>query len=206
VETYDDVRAILQQPDLFNGYKTVVIDNATVLQDWAVPYVLATVPLEKGGKADNILSYGWNKGYQYLYDAMKLILTDCDALVSKGFNIIVIAQSDVHKVPNSGGEDFLREGPRLHAGKPSIEALYCEWANHIFMIAYSSVSIRKDDAKKKAGKADGDTTRIIRTQPEIYFRAKTRQLKSGEFLPPAVSFEDRADDSLWQLMFNQGVK
>jgi hypothetical protein len=201
VESFDDVRAALQQQGLFKDYNTVVIDNATVLQDLAEPWIFENVPGPQGAAVRNIEGYGFNKGYKHLYDAMKLVLQDCDNLTAQGKNIILIAQSNPNRVPNPGGEDFLCEGPRLYAGKPSIESLYCEWANHVLYITYQDIFVKKTDAKKAVGKATGGTTRVVYSQPEIYFRAKTRQLKSGEFLPPAISFEDRTDDSLWQYMF-----
>jgi hypothetical protein len=201
IASFEDVRTVLQQPDIFKGYDTVVIDNVTVLQDLAEPWMFENVPGPQNSAVKNIEGYGFNKGYKHLYDAMKLILQDCDSLIHQGKNVILIAQSNPNRVPNPGGDDFLCEGPRLYSGKPSIESLYCEWANHVLFITYQDVFIKKTDAKKTVGKATGGNTRVIYSQPEIYFRAKTRQLKSGEFLPPAISFESITDNSLWVYMF-----
>lgn len=193
VETFQDVRDVLQQPELFSEYKTVVLDTITVLQDLAVPHMLNTVPNEKGSKVSSIVAYGYGKGYQHLYDVMKLILQDCDRLVRMGKNIIFIAQAGPHKVPNAGGEDYLRSGPRLYSGTPSVEGLYCEWADHILLIDYQSTAVEKR-------KAVCDENRAVFTKGQIYFRAKSRTLTSEQAV---VSFTTPDDDSMWQLIFNQ---
>lgn len=201
VETYQDVRDVLQQTTLFSNSETAVIDTVTILQDWAVPYMLANIPTEKGERVKNIVGYGYNKGYQHLYDLMKFILQDCDRLIHQEKNVILIAQAIPNKVSNPGGEDYLRDGPRLYAGKPSIEALYCEWADHILRIGYQNVFVTKQNKKDTKGKAAGDTTRVIHTEQEIYFRAKSRTLTAKEAV---VSFEDPTDDSIWKFIFEGG--
>lgn len=196
IESYQDVRDALQQPGILADYETGVIDTVTLLEDLAVPHMLDSVPMENGGKASNIIAYGYNKGFQHLYDLMKFILVDCDALVRQGKNVILIAQAAPNKVSNPAGTDYLCDGPRLYAGKPSIEALYCEWADHILRIDYSGLWVDKQNKKDTKGKASGDTTRIIHTKPEVYFRAKSRTL-----VEPVITFDSPADDSVWQFMF-----
>ncbi len=189
LETFADVRAALQQVDLYDNYETINIDTVTILQNWAEPYTFATVPGPKGSKVTNIEGYGYNKGYKHLYDTMNHILSDCDELVRRGKNVIMIAQAIPNRISNPGGEDFLRDGPRLYAGKPSIEALYCEWADHILRIDYIN-------AFTKDKKISGDTSRAVFVQPELHFRAKSRTVEE-----PVVSFEDNADDSIWKFIF-----
>jgi len=196
VTTYADVRSALQNYSMYDDFKTVVIDTATVLQDLASEYVVMTIPAGKDSRAVNIHSYGYNKGFDHLYDAMKAILADCDELVRRGKNIIIICQSLPNRISNPGGEDYLREGPRLYVGKPSIEALYCEWADHIFRIDYH-------DAFVKDKKIAGATERAIYTQPELYFRAKSRTLGDDAAV---VSYNSRDNDSIWRFLFPQEYK
>lgn len=191
VETFQDVRDALHQPDLFDGFETVIIDTVTALQDLAVPWLLENIPNEKGSRVENIVKYGYNKGYQHLYDTMKLILQDCDVLVRKGKNIIFIAQTGPHKVPNPSGEDYLRSGPRLYSGTPSVEALYCEWADHVLLIDYDMKAV--EDRKAVSG-----GSRVVYTRGEVHFRAKSRTLGPDEGV---VSFETPSDDSIWQFIF-----
>ncbi len=191
IRTFSDVRAALQQVELYDDYETVEIDTVTVLEDWAVPHMLETIPTEKGTRATNILSYGWNKGYRHLYDLMKLILDDCETLIRRGKNVILIAQGIASNVPNVGGEDFLRHGPRLYNGKLyPVEGLYCEWVDHIFRVDY----LNKFVTDKKVS---GSTERAVFTEAELHFRAKSKP----PITEPVISYENPGDDSLWKFLF-----
>ncbi len=192
VETFSDTRAVLHQFDLYDPYETGVIDTVTKLQDLAEPFVCETIPGEKGQKVKNLVGYGYNKGYKHLYDTMRFILADCDELIRRGKNVILIAQAAPHTIANPGGVDFLRDGPRLHIDKSwSIEAMFCEWADHVLRIDYTNAII---DAKDK--KISGGTERAIFVKPELHFRAKSRTIDE-----PVISFKDKADDSIWQFIF-----
>jgi len=189
---YSDVRAALGQVELFEDYQTIVIDNVTILQGWAEDYLVKNIPTEKGTKVKNILGYGYNKGYKHLYNVMKDILADLDMLIRNGKNVILIAQSAIHNVPNPGGEDFYRAGLRLHVDKSwDIEGLYCEWCDHVLRVAYLNTFV-------KHKKVSGTTERAVFVLPEVHFRAKSRSLRE-----PIVSYESPADDSIWQFIFGE---
>jgi hypothetical protein len=192
IETFLDVHNVLSQPSVFESFETVVIDTGTILEEWAIPYMLENIPNDKGVTMKNIIQYGYNKGYRHLYDTMKIILQDCDALVRRGKNIIMIFQEAANRVPNPGGDDFLRAGPRLTSNKEAnIEALYCEWMDHVFRIAdYGAVV--KDKKILSTGK------RAIFVKQEAYFRAKSRTLPLDI---ECVSFDSPSDDSIWQYVF-----
>ena len=194
VVDFSDVRAALQEVSLYDNHETVVVDNATILQDWAEPHVVATIKTEKGATVANLVAYGYNKGYKHLYNEMKGPLADCDELIRRGKNVIIIAQAALRSVPNPSGEDFLRSGLRLHIDKSwNIEALYCEWASHVLRIDYLGAFV------SKTKKISGATTRAVFVQPELHFRAKSRSIHE-----PVISFADASDDSLWQFMFQGG--
>lgn len=193
IECFADVRAAMLA-DIYQDDETVVLDQVTYLEEWAVKHMLATITNDKGAYMDNIVRYGYNKGYRHLYDTMKLILQDADSLIHRGKNVIIIAQMAPNKVANPGGEDFLREGPRLFSGTPSIEALYCEWADHIFRIGYQYLTV---DDKKVSG---GENKRAVFVHPEPHFRAKSRTLGPDKAV---VSFDDPKDDSIWRFLFDK---
>ena len=199
LETFADIRIALQQIDLFDLYETVIIDTTTILQDWAEEHVVATIKTEKGATVKNLVAYGYNKGYKHLYNVMKGPLQDCDELIRRGKNVILVAQEGLHNVPHPGGEDFLRAGLRLHVDKTwNIEALYCEWASYILRVNYHNTFV-------KDKRVSGSTDRAIFVQPELYFRAKTRTpwYDDDGSLISAVSFETLADDSIWKFIFNE---
>ncbi len=194
ISTFADVRGALQA-DIYANDETIVIDQVTALEEWAVKHVLDYIPNDKGVPMTNIIQYGWNGGFRHLYDTMKLILPDCDGLIRQGKNVILIAQAASHSIANPGGEDFLRQGPRLCSRKGAyIEALYCEWADHILFIDYQLLLVT--DKKK----ASSDTKRAIFVHPEAHFRAKSRTL--GPELA-VVAFDEPKDDSIWKFLFEK---
>jgi hypothetical protein len=191
VETYADVRGVLQS-DVYSGYKSLVIDNATVLETLATQHVIATVPCGKDCKARNIESFGYGKGYRHLYDDMNLILQDIDVVLRKGINVCMLAQASAKTVANPDGEDYLREGPRLYSGKNnSMEDLYCEWADHLLRIGYQMIMV--EDRK-----ASSTGARAVFCKGQPHFRAKSRTLPIDV---EVVSFAEPSDDSIWQFIF-----
>lgn len=194
VETFQDVRTVLQSPDIFEGYDYIVIDTITRLESWAETWMMSNIPGPKGKVVKNIEGYGYNKGYRHLYDTFRLILQDCDNLVRRGKSVIFIAQNDSSRVANPGGDDFLKDGPRLYAGKPSNQAQVVEWVDHVFKIGYVDLQVEEK-------KASGTTDRVVYIHPEVYFVAKSRTI-SPEF--PVVNFETPQDDTVWKFLFPGG--
>lgn len=193
IESFQDVRDVLHQVDLFNNYETIVIDTGTKLQHLGLLYILATIKGPKDcPKCTNIEQYGWHKGYRYLYDTMHHILGDLDPLVRRGKNIIIVCQTIQTKVSNTGGEDFLCDTPDLQIdAKNNIAADYMSWVDHTFMIDHVNVQAVE-------GKAVASGGRCIRVHPEIHFEAKSRTLGSEL---ATVLFENKQDDSIWKFLF-----
>jgi hypothetical protein len=200
VTTFEDTRLALHQADLFADSETVIIDTVTKLEDLSHEYMFKTIPHEKAGvTVTSIEGYGYGKGYRHLYDVMKLFLTDVDALVRTGKNVILIAQCTTRMVPNAAGEDYLCSCPRLYQGSkgtPPVEELYREWADFVLFIDYTSTIVTDK-------KARGDTTRAIFTDGELHFKAKSRVLSDGKNVPSVVNFADVADDSIFQFIFGE---
>jgi hypothetical protein len=198
IETFEDIRAVLQQPGLFKDYDTIIVDNLTKIESpFCEQYLFDNILHERGNKVGSIEGYGYGKGYRHLRDAMLLLLPDFDALVRAGKNVVLLAQNSACTRTNPGGEDFLEDGPRLYHSKAkeenSVRLPFCEWANHVFKVDYYTFKVEE---KKIAGTTD----RAIFVQPEVYFIAKTRTLKD-----PVVSFENQTDDTIWQAL-GMGVK
>ena len=191
VETFQDVRDVLQSPGTFDGYEHIAIDTITRLEQLAEPWMFANILASKNRQVKHLKEYGWNEGYYHLYNTFRLILQDCDNLIRQGKTIILTAQNDTTKIANPGGEDFLRDGPRLYTGKPSNQAQVVEWADHVFKIGYQNISIEEK-------KASGTTERAIFVHPEVHFIAKSRTI-SSEY--PIIAFENTQDDSLWKFLF-----
>ena len=208
VETFDDVRMALHQTNLFPKGSSCIIDTATLLEQQIETWVLANVPLPKGGKATNIKSYGWNEGSSHILDAFRLILQDLDALVRRGVNVGLICQEQVISIANPEGLDFMQACPKLHHDKSiSVMLEACAWADQVFRINYLNTAVRKDGEKTTGKVASSDSTRAIYIGGAQHYRAKSRTMgqfiSAGEEAVDIISFDHPADDSLWTFLFGE---
>ncbi len=198
--TFAETRTALQQYSIYDNFETVVIDTATVLQDLSHQYMFDTIPHEKGNTVTSIEGYGYGKGYTHLYDVMKLVIQDCDELIRRGKNVIIIIQCTLATVANAAGDDYVCDAPQLYPGNkiaPSVRDLYIQWADHVLFVNHANTAVK--DKKIK-----GDVTRAVFTQGQLHFKAKTRVLASGEVIPGVICFDDVKDDSIWQMIFPEG--
>ncbi len=188
-----DVRDALQSsvfdtPDCTD----IVVDTITDVHRWAVPYVLETRKTSKGASVENLISFGWRDGYRHWYEAMELLLSDCDRWVRAGKNIIFIAQQTNAKMTNPNtGEDFTAVAPDLfHANDVSILNLVNSWCDHIFRIDYANVMVNKKKAKSTGERA-------IFIHPTVNCFQKTRTIPAAW---TSVGFADKTDASIWNLL------
>lgn len=201
VESFEDLRDALHQPDLFAAGATLVLDTITMAEAAAAQYLFRTVRLPDKSYATNLEDYGYGKGFNYLLDPMRLLLADMDPLVRRGVNILLLAQQGQGTVSNLGGMDYSQDGPTLESRPKSganVRAEVVGWVDNVFRIGYPDVSVEKASKDAKKGKAQGTTDRQIFTEPEVHFIAKNRM---NGTLPPVVSFATRDDDSIWQFLF-----
>ncbi len=195
VRSYEDVRAVLSQPKLFEGFKTIILDNMTEVENRAIPYILDTVT--KDGKVVRSLEgYGWGAGYQYLAEHDGYVKYDLQRLADLGFNIIVICQMAPRKETSAEVEEYLKDGPKL-VWRPGSKAYavtdFVEWSDYCFKINYTNLAV--------AGKRASSTKeRAVFIHPEPTFEAKSRDIPA-DF--PVVSFENPQDDTVWKFVFEQ---
>lgn len=193
VVDFGDARGALRS-DMFTAGQTVVVDTATDLQHWALPYMFATVKHEKGHAVKSIEGYGFGKGYRHLYDTMHSVLVDLDSLVRRGVNVILVCQSAPMQETNASGENYFKDGPDLfHTDRNSVRNDYIAWADHVLRITWQNAVV---DARKITPVSG----RMINTCPDASFFAKSRGSKLEDY--PAVAFESKQDDSLWRILFN----
>jgi hypothetical protein len=191
VETYEDVLDVLDSPELLDDFDTLVIDDATQLEQLAVPYMCRTIPGPKGSTAENIESYGYGKGFQHLHDVFRAVLVRADRLIRQGKNVIFLAQNWPIKSTHPESEDFLMEAPQLSNRNPSNVAQIVAWASHVFRIGHPNIIVEDK-------KASGDNVRAVFVHPEVWYYAKSRTISVEH---KVVSFESPQDDSIWKFLF-----
>lgn len=205
IDTFQDLRDVVQQPGVFKGFESVVLDTITKVDSLASEHVVDTI--KQGGKSvSTFRHFGWD-GDRHLLDQFRLLLSDLDNLVSQGLNVILVAQLGQITVANSGGVDFLEDGPKLqHRRDCSVRTEVTEWADHVCRIGYQDFATAKEDPKARAGKViSDDATRAIYTGGAQHFVAKSRPVTANREnpvrIPIGISFAHEADDSLWQYLF-----
>lgn len=173
LETWEDLRDVLHDENLFSGYNAVVIDDLTKAEELATNYVIRTVPHEKEGRSiKSIEDYGWGKGATHVYEAFLNLLADLDNHVRKNRWVLCIAHDCTANVPNPSGEDWIRYEPRLQSpasGKSSIRHRVKEWCDHLLFVGF-------DTAVNRDGKATGGGTRTIYPSEMPTHWAKSRSL------------------------------
>jgi hypothetical protein len=192
VENFDHLRKVLQS-DALDPFGTIVLDSATMAEEWALKHMLKTVPHEKGNYVNSIEGYGFGKGYTHLYESYMLLLQDLDRHVRQGRNVILIAHDCVTDVPNPVGDDWIRVEPHLQSpksGKSSIRNRVVQWADHVLYLGY--------DVSTEGGKGRGSGTRTIYTFELPSHIAKSRTVRE------ALPFTGPEDDSIWTLILNGG--
>ncbi len=193
VSSFEETRDILHS-NVFESVDSVIVDHTTELQRLAQPYMFQTIKKDKGATANNIESYGFHKGYRHWYDIMCLILSDCDSLVRKGKNVILIAQESIIRWTQADAEDFVMCGPELYHDKSvSILTAYMSWADQVFRIGYANPTVEN-------GKVSPVKERAVYIHPDATFFAKSRTIPA-EY--DVVTFNEPKDDSVWRLLFGR---
>lgn len=205
VENFDDLRDALNAKNLFDGFNNVVIDTITMVEQWAGDWTCENIPHEKGHAVRRLVDYGYGKGYEHLFDTMRLALQALDAIVRGGKNVILLAQQCPVTIANASGSNYLEDGPKLYHPGPdskqtfSVRLYACEWADHVFRIDYNDRTVGEDK------KAKGSTTRAVFITPEdpsYYAKSRTLgNLRDEDGNPiTRLAFNDPADDSLWRFL------
>lgn len=203
IENFSDLRAAVRNVDLFADYDTVVLDNLTKVQDAVIPpHMFEHIPHEKGQKVDSLEKYGWGSGYSILTEQVRLLLSDFDVLSAAGKNVILLCQESVTVIESADSLNYMRTGPALIQNKKgNAQNEVVEWADHVVRIAYLDTHVigTADSKVGKIASTEDANTRVLYTQPERSFMAKTRRLNAaGAKLDPVISFEDEDDASLWE--------
>jgi hypothetical protein len=192
---FDELRSALwalPKHKSFSRFDAVVIDSATVAEEFGLAWTLENVPHEKGHTVKSIEGYGYGKGYTHNYEAFLLLLGDLDQLVRLGKHVVLIMHELTEKVPNPGGEDFLQYQPRLQSppkvGKTRERVK--EWLDHLFYISFD-MFVTPD------GKAEGSGSRTVYTEELPTHWAKSRLL-SGTYTYDLDNF------TLWHDLFQGG--
>ena len=193
VECWSDLRDALHQDGLWAKCKTVVIDSASVAQQYAEQEVIATITHQDHGTwVDSIEGYGYGKGFQYVLEMFRLLMGDLDVHRRAGRHVVLICHSMTTTAPNPEGEDYLRYEPDLYQPPKTgrIRDAVKNWCDHMLFINY--------DMAVKKGKAVGSGSRAIYPQEMPSFWAKSRTLSQP------IPYE-KGSNEVWKQLFAKGA-
>lgn len=191
IANWDELRAVLADDSIWEGYGAVIIDSLTKAEELAVTWTLTNVKHEKGHHVSSVEAYGFGKGLTHVYETFLQLLGDLDMRCRRGQHVVCVAHDCVSNVPNPAGEDWIRYEPRLQSpasGKASIRLRAKEWADHLLFIGY--------DTFVEDGKGKGSGSRAIYPTEQATHMAKSRSLSQ-----PIVYEKGSAD--LWKQLLNK---
>ncbi len=202
LETYQDLRDALAMQDLFKPYDHIIIDTLTDVGAWMEPHILSTIRVG-GTTLTSFRKFGWD-GDRHILDHHRYLMSDLDQYVAMGKNVILLCQQGQIKRSAADSADFLEDGPMLqHRNDCSSREEWKQWCDQVFRIGYLDVQVHVANGKTIGKVISNDTTRAIFTVGSLASTAKSRPI-NGHKLPPVVSFEDEADNSIFQYVF-EGV-
>jgi len=194
IRSWAHLIAALSNDSLWEGVKSIVIDDLSRAEEYAVAHTLATITTETGKRATSVENYGYGKGYQHVYETFLPLFTLLDQHADAGRLVVCISHDCVTDAPNPQGRDWKRWEPRLQSpvsGKASIRLKLKEMCDNLFFIGYDVVV---DD---KSGKATGSGTRTLYPTEAPHCMAKSRSLRE-----PMEVIE--GDASLWPIVLKGG--
>jgi hypothetical protein len=205
IESFQDCLDALRQDSLYTDAQTIVFDNITKAVEFlGDEFIFDNYPLKEGRRANSLKSYGWDS-WKHQQDITKLIIAELDRHARAGKDVVVIAQSGQARVSNAGGLDYMEDGPRLpHTKDHSARDWFFEWLDHCAFISLNmsvGAVVGTDGKIKAVGKASGSGDRVIHTQRQTHFLAKSRE-KPWD-IPAAITFNEPSDNSFWQFFYNE---
>lgn len=163
-QTWEELLSIIHEiADTPDVCKTLVLDTA----DWAESLCIAHVC--RRYKQPSIESFGYGKGYTYLFEEFGRLLRGMDAVISSGKNVVITAHAKMRKFeqPDEQGA-YDRWEMKL---SKQVAALIKEWCDMLLFLNYKTYVITTETNSKKAqgGK------RVMYTSHHPCWDAKNRQ-------------------------------
>ena len=144
-------------------FRTVVIDSA----DWSERLLIESVCAEHRKKS--IEDFGFGKGFTHVAEGFSRLLSQCDALVGVGLNVVFVAHSKVQRTsPPDMADGFDRYELKL---SKQVAPLLKEWCDALLFCNYETRTTTGTDGRTKAV---GGKKRVMHCERSAAFDAKNR--------------------------------
>ena len=175
IKSWEELRSVVAEiGSRKSEFRTVVIDSA----DWAERLLIET--LLRDNKWDSIESPGYGKGFTVLAETFGRFLTQCDALVGAGLNVVFVAHSKVVRVsPPDVADGYDRFELKM---EKKTAPLLKEWCDLLAFCHYKTTTVEGSDKRKKG---IGGKRRVMHLERCAAWDAKNRYGLDAE-LPMAI--------------------
>jgi hypothetical protein len=155
IKSWEELRSVVAEiGSRKSEFRTVVIDSA----DWAERLLIET--LLRDNKWDSIESPGYGKGFTVLAEAFGRFLTQCDALIGAGMNVVFVAHSKVVRVSLPDVPDgFDRFELKM---EKKTAPLLKEWCDLLAFCHYKTTTVEGSDKRKKGSGGKRRTMHVER--------------------------------------------
>lgn len=159
-----EVEQVIKDP---TSVGTLVIDTV----DWAQAKCVESVCAKY--KADGIESFGYGKGYSYVYEEFGKLLNLLNDVIDKGTNVVLVAHSAIRTFtkPDEMGQYDRYELKLISTPKCSITGMVKEWSDLLLFANYETFIT--EDSKTKKKYATGNR-RVMYTEHTAAYDAKNR--------------------------------
>jgi len=164
IGSWDELRAAVAEIGSKPGeFKTVVIDSA----DWAERLLVEHVCSE--GRKKSIEEFGFGKGWVIVAEQFGRFLTQCDALIGVGLNVVFVAHSKVQRTsPPDLSDGYDRYELKL---SKQTSPLLKEWCDLLAFANYKVTTVEGSDGRTKA---IGGKKRVLHLERAAAWDAKNR--------------------------------
>lgn len=163
-KTWEEALAALDYVGTLN-HQTIAIDSLDWLEPLCWDYVVRKA---NSSKIKDIEGFGYGKGYVAALDQWRALIQKLSLLRAKGMNVILIAHGIRKLFKNPLGEDYEQWTIKLNE---KAAGLIVEWVD---VVGYCEQEVSTDEVSKDRHKALTTGKRIIRTNPDPAYLAKTR--------------------------------
>ena len=177
-ELLEEVEYVINNPSVC---KTLVIDTADWAEKLCIKYTCERL------KVNNLEDIGFGKGYVYLEQDFKHLLTLLDQVIEEGINVVITAHALIRTFSQPGGLDSY-DRYELKLQKKTTPLLK-EWSDLLLFANYKTTVITDPKTNKKVG-TGGE--RVMYTTHTPSWDAKNRFN-----LPDELPFEYKAIEGIF---------
>jgi hypothetical protein len=169
---------LLDTMDIFlageHDRRTLVIDTGSGIQSILFQHVMSLdYDGDDSAKSD---FYSFQKGYEVAAARYwnPEFLTRCNAIVAKGYNVLILSHASMVNVPNPSGPDYKEFRPALQMSQNAVSILGAtsKCCHAILFMTDLKEYGKAEPDKKRSRKIVESISRIIGTTAETWFLAK----------------------------------